>query len=114
MVTVVENSELYDLWTHKLVISMVKSTKLTLHIAAVPAIYNLFGNLGGAYTLLTLIYALLYTVKSPDIETHFSPPGVSAMKWLFAKVHRLLPFKHHTMPKYVPQQNVQMQPFHSF
>lgn len=82
MQTVTGDIEDFNRWSHSLVISMVRSTKLALHIVDVSAVYSFFGNIGGAYTLLTLCYGLLCSVKSPEIETEFAFPGVWAVKWL--------------------------------
>lgn len=71
------------IWSHTLVISMVRSTKITLHITDISVLYSFFGNVGGAYTLLTLVYGLLYSVKTPEVETEFALPGILAIKWLF-------------------------------
>ena len=72
------------IWSHTLVISMVRSTKITLHITDIAVLYSFFGNVGGAYTLLTLVYGLLYSVKTPEVETEFALPGILAIKWLLA------------------------------
>lgn len=83
METVTGDNEDFNMWSHSLVLSMVRSTKLALHIADTSAIYSFFGNIGGAYTLPTLCYGLMYSVKSPEVETGFALPGVQAVKWLF-------------------------------
>ena len=69
-------------WTHTLVISMIKTTTLTMHTDDVAVMYSFFGNIGGAYTLLTLFYGVFFAVKSPNVHTQFSLPGVETAKGL--------------------------------
>ena len=66
-------------WTHSLVINMVRSTNETLFVQDVSSMYGFFGNGGGAYSLMALCFALLYAVRSPEVETEFQIPGFALL-----------------------------------
>ena len=104
MASVADDSEETE-WSHTLVIDMVRSTRQTLCITDVSVVYNFFGNIGGAYSLLALCFGLLYAVRSPEVETEFRLPGQRLLLWLFSYCcacgqFRWWPFRSHRTNKF--------------
>ena len=81
--TVTEDNELYG-WKHTLAIDIVRSTKQVLQITDVSVVYGLFGNLGGALSLVVMMYGCLYAIESycPHVVTHFELKGTGALQSL--------------------------------
>lgn len=80
-------------WTHTLAICMLRGTKQVLLVTDVSVIYGLFGNIGGALSLVVMLYGCLYTIKaySPEVSTEFQIKGVDTLQYilsLFARLRR--------------------------
>ena len=70
--------------SHTLALCMLRSTKQVKQITDVPVVYGFFGNVGGALSLVVVLYGCFYTVKTytPDVETEFQPKGLSTARRL--------------------------------
>lgn len=71
------------LWSHSITIGILRGSTETLYRTYVPALIGFWGNVGGAYTFMVLLYALFFVLKSPLVETEFSIPGANFARFLY-------------------------------
>ena len=77
--------------SHTLALCVLRSTKQVKQVTDVPVIYGFFGNIGGALSLVVVLYGCFYTVRTytPDIETEFEPKGLPTARrvgtWVASK-----------------------------
>ena len=72
---------------------------MVLQIADVPVVYGFFGNIGGALSLVVVLYGCFYAIKSYEpVETEFELQGASTVRtacsWIATKCKagwRILP-----------------------
>ena len=74
------------LWPHQITVGILRGSTETLNRTFVPALIGFWGNVGGAYTVMVLLYAMFFVLKSPLVETEFSIPGASAARFLCRQV----------------------------